>query len=36
VRDPAQVVGGDRVLTETAAGEFESQVIDPHQLDLFE
>ncbi len=36
VRSPAQVSDGDRVLTETAGGEFESQVVNPSQLELFE
>jgi exodeoxyribonuclease VII large subunit len=36
VRSPAQVTDGDRVLTETAGGEFESRVVDPSQLELFE
>ena len=36
VRDSASVAAGDRIVTETAAGEFESQVVDRGQLELFE
>ncbi len=36
VRSPEEVADGDRLLTETAEGEFESQVINQSQLELFE
>ncbi len=36
VRDPGNVRDGDVVITETAAGEFESRVFNLHQKELFE
>jgi exodeoxyribonuclease VII large subunit len=36
VRGPGEVSDGQRLVTETAGGEFESQVVDRDQLDLFE
>lgn len=36
VRDPAQVREGDRITTQTAAGDFDSKVVDAHQAELFE
>ena len=36
VRGTGQVRDGDRILTETSDGEFESQVVNLQQLELFE
>ncbi len=36
VRDPSQVRDEDRLVTETAEGEFESRVVNRSQLELFE
>jgi len=36
IRDPGQVVTGDRIITETKDGQFESKVTDPKQGELFD
>ncbi len=36
IRSPDQVKPGDRIITETAEGEFESRVIDRRQMELFD